>query len=270
MPGRVVIFSDTHLGGPGRGARSAEALRPLWKGARTLILNGDIAELSDPTWRVESAKHVLRIQELCEADGVELKLISGNHDPMLSDQRFLRLYDGKMFVTHGDVLHPAISPWNSNAQVLERLNAEAIASLLPSERMELGPILAAAQHASNIKWDDIASHHHPRESRLRKLIALPPKAARVLWFWLTMPGRAARFVARNSPEARFFVFGHYHRTGVWKSGGRIIINTGAFGGIMPPAAVVIENQKVKIHAVQPADEAFRLAPHPHRVFPLAG
>lgn len=270
MSERVVIFSDTHLGGPGRGARTPEALRPLWRGAQRLILNGDIAELSDPTWRVRAAQHVMRIQELCEADGVELKLLSGNHDPMLSDQRFLRLYDGALFVTHGDVLHPAISPWNSNADALERLNAEALASLRPSERMELDPILAAAQHASNLKWDDIASHPHVHETRLQRILALPPKAARVFWFWLTMPRRAAKFVAHNAPESRFFIFGHYHRTGVWKSGPRVIINTGAFGGIMPPAAVVIEDQKVNVHSVLPDGEAYRLSPQPHRVFPLAG
>ena len=45
---RVVILSDTHIGKPGRGAPSAESLRPLWQKASRLILNGDVAEIHDP------------------------------------------------------------------------------------------------------------------------------------------------------------------------------------------------------------------------------
>lgn len=270
-PGRVVIFSDTHLGGPGRGARSAEALRPLWQGAESLVLNGDIAELADPHWRAQAARHILRIQEFCEKDGVELRLLSGNHDPMVSDQRFLRLFDGAMLVTHGDVLHPAISPWNSYAATLRQLNEQALARLDPAEREQLGPQLAAVQHSSSLKWDQVAAHPPGKPvGKLRRMLGLPPVAARVFWYWLTMPHRAARFVARHAPESRFFVFGHYHRTGIWRSGGRVIINTGAFGGVMPPAVVVVEDRKVNIHPVQLDGDVYRLADRPRRSFPLAG
>ena len=73
MQRRTVILSDTHLAGNGQGAGSADALRPLWQGADELILNGDTAELSHPTLRADAAREVMRIQDLCEEDGVRAK-----------------------------------------------------------------------------------------------------------------------------------------------------------------------------------------------------
>jgi predicted phosphodiesterase len=267
MDSRIVIFSDTHLGAPGRGAGSPDALRPLWQGATKVIVNGDTAELADPSWRVAAARAVMRIQELCEQDGVELELLSGNHDPMIDDRRFLRLCGNQVFVTHGDMLHPAISPWNSYAPQLQALHERALASLGPIEQLDLSARLAAVQHSSCMKWDDVAAHNH-KVSRLEKLIELPFKAMRVFWYWMTMPQRAARFATQHAPQSRFFVFGHYHRTGIWNIGGRTIINTGCFGGLMLPSAVVIEGLVLRIVPIRRCGETFCLASRDKATFDL--
>jgi predicted phosphodiesterase len=267
MAGRLVIFSDTHLGNPQRGAGAAETLRPLWQGAEKLILNGDLAELADPKWRARAARQVLLIEEFCQRDGVQLEVLSGNHDPQLSDRRHLSLFGGALFVTHGDALHPAISPWNSYAGQLRQMHDRALASLVPTERAELQSELAAAQHASHLKWEDLAAHEQPL-GMARKLLKLPPTASRVLWYWLTMPERAAAFADRHAPAARFFVFGHYHRSGVWRRRGRTIINTGAFGGFLPPCAVVVEAGRLQVYRIARRDGLFHLAPHPRVSFDL--
>ena len=68
---RIVILSDTHLDRPGA-AQSADTLRPLWTDADELIINGDLAERHDASYRAAPSQLVLRLQDLC--------VLSGNHD----------------------------------------------------------------------------------------------------------------------------------------------------------------------------------------------
>lgn len=264
---RIVILSDTHLGPPGRGAIDPDCIRPLWHGADELILNGDIAELMDVEYRAAAARFIMKIQALCEMDGVELTLLPGNHDPMLSDKRFLDLCGGEVFVTHGDALHPAISPWTEERRSLRRLHDDA------AERLGVQPDrdakLSIAQFASHFKWEELARKEAEQKSSLRHKWDKLVKIARVLWYWHTLPRAAGEFAQKYSPHARFFIFGHIHRAGIWKLGGRIIINTGSYDFPRNPQAVVIEGGVLSVYKVERQDDGtYRLAAQPHAHFPL--
>lgn len=263
MHRRTVILSDTHLAGNGQGAGSADALRPLWQGADELILNGDTAELSHPTQRAGAAREVMRIQDLCEEDGVRLTFLSGNHDPLITDRRFLRLCSGEVFLTHGDMLHPAISPWTSYAKQLRELHEDALAHLDLTDRAQLDQQAMAAAHASHIKWDHLAEHPMPTLGPVADKFDKARKVARVLWFWHRLPKLAARFTQRYAPEARFFIFGHIHRAGVWKFGHQTIINTGSYHCPRRPHAIVLDGQVLTMHRIRfDADNGHQLIDKP--------
>ncbi|MEM1354511.1 MAG: metallophosphoesterase [Planctomycetota bacterium] len=247
---RTVIISDTHLGGNNQGAVTGLALRPLWQRADELIINGDAAELSDPKWRVHAARHILEIADLCERDGVQLTLLAGNHDPLVTDRRYLRLRGGEVFVTHGDLLHPAISPWTTNHRQLRSLHNDALASLGSTSHQRLEGQCQAVQHAENLKWEHIAEHGHgPKRNPVISRIEHGYKCARVLWFWHRLPRLAAEFARRYAPESRYFVFGHFHRAGVWRFGQHTIINTGSYHCPRRPHAVVIQGQRIEMFRV---------------------
>lgn len=282
--GRIVILSDTHLATPGRGAGPAAAVRALWRGADECIINGDVAEIADEKLRGPAARQVLELLDLAEADGVKLTFISGNHDPLLTDRRYLRLAEREIFLTHGDILHPAISPWTDHAKHLQRLHADAVLSLDPDKARDIDHQLAACQHASVMQWDHFVTQpHKPAAPGIAKRMlgccgldrqferrsSQGVKAFKAAYYWQTIPRRAMGFAQRFAPESRFFIFGHIHRAGVWVDrseaappGGRVIINTGAYQSPRNPRAVVVEGTALSVWPIvyDPAGHRFAARP----------
>jgi len=259
------------MGRPNHGVADPAMLRRLWQGADELILNGDSAEVHDRHYRGSAARMMLRLQDLCENDDVHLAVLSGNHDPLITDRRYLRLHGGEVFVCHGDMLHPAISPWTDHARRLAELHHEAKASLDPDAAGSLDGQLDISQHASYRNWDHIGADHpgpRPRHWPGRSHVLKAIKIAKVAWYWQTLPQRAIRFARQYVPESRFFIFGHIHRAGVWHDGDRRLINTGAYASPARPRAVVIEDGVLRIHRVHLRDKTYSMAERPLAAFPL--
>lgn len=274
-PSRTIIISDTHLGRPKGTAGTPEELRPLWSGADRLIINGDVSELSDPRYRARAARMVCRLQDLCDADGVELVLLSGNHDPLMTDVRELDLAGGQVHLTHGDVLHPAISPWSTHAEELAYWNRRALAMLGRQARRRSSGRLAAAQFAAarvagveGAATGELAETLDDPRSRRARTLARGRALALTLWGWQTTPRRAAEYLLEHRPHARFFVFGHLHRAGIWEFDGHVLINTGSYGAPCRPRAVVLEDGELRVHPVVLAPHGHSLAARPTARFRL--
>ena len=266
MGQRIVIISDTHMGRAGALAGSPDMLRPLWQGASGLVVNGDVAEIHDPRYRVRSAQQVLRLYDLCEQDGVDLTLLSGNHDPYLSDIRHLTLMGGAVFVTHGDSLHPAIAPWCPSAALVRKAHDRAMSRLEPETRDGLHARLSVTQNAAQEHWTEYekALQH----SMIGGLVLRPWMVLQVLAYWRSVPGLAERFAKKYAADARFFVFGHTHHQGIWRRGGLTIINTGSFGFPGKPRGVVIEDDGLCVYRIRKCGSEFRFDDRPMAKFAL--
>jgi len=263
---RVVILSDLHLGRQKFSAGSAEAVRPLWQGATRLILNGDTAEVHHPEHWSQAARQVLRLFDMCEEDGVELTLISGNHDPFLCDLRALTLAHGKVFVTHGDVFHPAVAPWSPRAARMREVFTQAMASLQRESRSELERHLEASQHASHAEWQVLAGQ---AAASSRWLLLLHPLLfAASMRYWYIYPHLAASFAAKHVPAAEFIITGHTHCSMISRVNGRTIINTGGFGMHRKPLAVVMERGEMRVHKYARDGKVFAMLPEPLRRYEL--
>jgi predicted phosphodiesterase len=266
MNGRTVIISDTHLGRPRAAALSARALRPLWQGAAHMIINGDVAEVHHPHHWPTAARQTLELFDLCEEDDVQLTLLSGNHDPYLSDIRHLHIANDQVFVTHGDVLHPAIAPWSPAAGRIRAAFEKALSQIDGDDRSALESRLDAAQHASHSEWGQLRLE--AARSRIRSMMVRPWAIAKVLWYWRIVPELAAAFARGHVPEARYFVFGHTHRPGIWTIDGLTIINTGSFGFPGTPRAVVIEDDALHVHRIVRRRGEYQLSSEPLAQFAL--
>ncbi len=264
---RTVIISDTHLANPTSGIAAPGMLRPIWQDADRLIINGDTAELHHPTLGEEATRLTIELQNLCERDGVDLTLIAGNHDPFISDERYLRLANGAVFVTHGDVLHPAIAPWSENADRLAREMSWALSRMAPEERHRLESRLRAAQHASHMEW--LVNTERTPHTTMLKLLTRPVTVCKLLHYWWRVPKLAEAFMQSHAPTARFLVLGHTHRQGIWHMGERVIVNTGSFGFPARPRAIVLQNSELLVHPILRRHNSYVLAPRPIARFTVA-
>jgi UDP-2,3-diacylglucosamine pyrophosphatase LpxH len=113
----TVIISDTHLGRRRGAAVTARSLRPLWREADHLVINGDAADVHHRTHALDARCELDRLVNLCQRDGVKLTLLAGNHDPLISPARHLTLHDDRILVMHGDAMHPAVAPLSPNAPI---------------------------------------------------------------------------------------------------------------------------------------------------------
>lgn len=198
---------------------------------------------------------MLRLYDLCEADGVALTLLSGNHDPYLSDLRHLNLASGIVFVTHGDVLHPSIAPWTPSAPRIRAAHNEALVSRL-----------STWQYAAYVRWADF--EEACGRSTLLTMARCPWLVGIILAYWKSLPTVAADFAAEHAPQARYFVCGHSPRQGIWARGDMTVINTGSFGLPGRPLAVVIDDGQLTVWRITRRSCCYRFGQRPMRTIEL--
>lgn len=266
MPGRIVILSDTHLGRTRGAAISAQALRPLWHGAARLILNGDIAELHHPLHADRAEQEVLDLFEGCERDGVTLTLIAGNHDPFISDLKHVHIGGDTIFVTHGDVLHPAISPWSPAAPRVREATEKALTRIAPEDRDHLEARLAVSRYASTHECREL--ERMAESSMWSQALLRPWSVLQVLAYWWRIPRIAAHFTKNHCPDARFIIFGHTHRPGIWHIDDLVVINTGSFGFPGRPRAIVIEGSELAVWPILLRGRKYQFSDRPIRRYEL--
>lgn len=258
----TLVVSDLHLGQPGR-SPEPDAFAPLFAGFERVIVNGDAAELQVPELRADAARRLDRLRAVAERAGAELVLIAGNHDAFAAERRRVSLLSGRVLVTHGDVLHPAVAPWSSGAKEMKR---DTLARLAAWE----------AEHGAAPDADarlEVARHvSHGEFLRLRRGEVASP-LRRVLWwslrpgrfvsvarYWRSVPARAAAFARACQPEAEVVVIGHSHRAGSWLRGGVRVLNTGSYPWPGKPHAVVVRGGSLSFHRVREGAGGFELDP----------
>ena len=225
---------------------TAETLRPLWRGFERVVFNGDTAELQMPWLRAAAEREVWRLREWTAADGVEMTLLCGNHDAHISDRQHLTLMDGRVLVMHGHAIHPAVAPWTRVAKAMAQMTRAGFADM-PAQR--LGCIdhrLALAQSVACEGFGLDPLTRKPQGPRPMDILVKPCHVAKVLRFWWAAPRLAAEFAQQYCPQAQAVVVGHSHRQGIWRRGGRTVLNTGSFGFPGRPRAIVAEGTTLEV------------------------
>lgn len=223
----VRIFSDLHLGHKASRIDGVESLRPLFRGAGTVVFNGDTWEELSQEWRAESQLMLNSLRKILEEEACESIFLCGNHDPGWAGPGWLELAGGRIVITHGDALLRDGAPWKremiASPGIVDAIwQASPTAEEDPVARHELARELARKLPAEK---------HAAGKSLLARIIdaAFPPRRAlEMIYVWIRQGRLAADFCDTYFPNADVIINGHFHCAGTRMVDDRIVINTGSF------------------------------------------
>lgn len=258
MSHKIRIVSDLHIGHRASSLDCPSALRALAEGVDRVVFNGDTLELkyAETDAQVAEAERLRRrFEEEIASWGIETTVLTGNHDPAISEVHQLSLCGGAVWVTHGDGLFPDIAPWSSNAANLRRCAQELRAAAPPEHLADLDRFLGIAKAASiQAHLMDLA--YNPTLWGKAKIFlhqAWPPtRPLKILQCWRELPDRAVAFAARFGLQPRFIILGHTHNPRVWRRGGQVVINLGSFFPWPGARCVDIADGKLSVRRLRSA------------------
>ncbi len=254
------ILSDLHYGDRSSALTSLTQLNPLLDGVSQLVLNGDTLDTRPSSNPSHTAALLADIRHFFTHSAPPTTILTGNHDPDLSEIHHHSLLEGALFITHGDALFDDLVPWSRDAPLARQLVARELAALSPADRAQLHPFLSAFRRAAYA----IPQRHHSDPHGLRYLLGFlqdtvwpPSRVFRVLRAWRDAPRRAAHFVQQHQLPARFFAMGHTHRCGVTHTpSGLIVLNTGSFCPPCRAGAIDVTADRIVFRRVERHRGAF--------------
>jgi predicted phosphodiesterase len=267
----IRIVSDIHFGHPASIIEKATQLTPLFRGAKTVIFNGDTVEMRYIRGRSIGMRNSMIIRETCLEAGAQPVFINGNHDPMLSELCHVDLGNGAVLVTHGDLMFHDISPWSHDSGIIAAAHTRELEGLKEEDALhDFEKRLKASKRAA------LAIQLHKTGMRRDALSALrtvlrecwPPwRPFQIFHSWAVTPERAEALARTFRPQARFILIGHTHYSGFWERRGLTIINTGSFLPLSRRMTVDLEGRILKVRQIVQEKKMFR-AGEVVREFPL--
>lgn len=254
----IRILSDLHYRHPAGFVQRLEQIAPLLEGVDRVIFNGDSVEARFLAERESGQRDAEKLIAFCRAAGAEATLITGNHDPLISDSHHLDLPEYGVFATHGDILFHGLAPWSRELPLMIAAQDRALSEA--GDPCTLEPLLIAARRAAlAVEHLGPLPHHQAKVRTLKGFVRQvwpPGRVVRMLKAWRQMPELAARFTIEHRPEAQCIFFGHTHRAGVWRRRGRLIVNT---GGFLPWAGLLmadVDEHGVRVRKIKERQGSF--------------
>jgi len=257
---RLRILSDLHFAEPASRITTLMMLAPLLDTPERLIFNGDSFDTrflkTDP---ISAAGHAV-FSAFTAPLRPRLTLITGNHDPDVSPHHHLELAQGRVLITHGDVLFPEVAPWGWEAPHVLEARRHRLATIDPTLHDTLETELEVCKYTS-LATSHLApaSLHQPPSFGLRivHLLGRIRRADQILRAWMRSSQLADQLATRFRPQAQVVIFGHTHFPGVWQHGNRTIINTGAFTPPLGSRLVDFHDDCIRTRTIERQGGEFR-------------
>lgn len=257
----TLILSDLHLGHHASLIKDPEQLAPVFREAKTVVLNGDTAELRHQIDRPVGRGLAAHVARVCHSSGAKAIFINGNHDPVISHLDHLDLAEGQILVTHGDMLFLGVAPWSRQAYAYRRVHLRALEHLGPDALLSFEKRLLATKRTSlklQLLEEPTTRSRLPGVGLIVRQLWPPFRPFMILHAWWNTPKLGARLLQAFRPDARYLVIGHTHYPGCWNSGGRVIINTGSFVLNFGAFAVLVNDKGFEIRKIQRSQKNFVL------------
>ena len=246
----VLILSDLHLGSPASRCESMLGdIRHLARRFKRVILNGDTLDRYEaPNAHARAADLIRNAREACCPGDGGVEILTGNHDPAISDRHWVYLPESQSLVFHGDCVADCTHPYKREDQALSASMQAAWDKVggRPERFLDLVDVYRQVQ-AEHLKHHLTACEPRTFFDYLRLVLIPPHKPLYILRYWYRAPRLAAQLGRNFDQPVRNVVVGHSHRAGQWRFGDITVHNTGAFMPLAAPHAAVEVNGKLHLH-----------------------
>ncbi|MGJ8723974.1 MAG: hypothetical protein ACSHYB_05405 [Roseibacillus sp.] len=240
------MVSDWHLGHPGSQVNSIARVEHLLEGVGTLVMVGDGREELVEGWRNAANRLWKDLEEACERRGILFVALTGNHDPNVSGEGWLKLAGGHILVTHGDMIYDTMSPWSRELfakreevhELLKKRESDSLDTRWECAR-EVGRLLRPSGKAP----DGIVDY-------LKIALWPPERLTEVVRVWGGFFKEGERFLHRFAPESKILVCGHFHRRGKFVVGERTVWNTGSLMKVSKGLALDFDGESLSAQEIQ--------------------
>jgi predicted phosphodiesterase len=257
----TLILSDLHLGHRASLIRDPEELIPLIREAKTIVLNGDTAELRHQVDRPVGRGLAASLARVCHSSGAKAIFINGNHDPVISQIDHLDLAGGRILVTHGDILFLGVAPWSRQAYAYRKVHLRVLEQLGPDALLSFEKRLLATKRTSiklQMLEEPVTLTRFPGMGLIARQFWPPFRPFMILHAWWTTPKLGAKLLQAFRPDAGYLLIGHTHYPGCWRYDGRVIVNTGSFVLNLGAFAVLLHDKSFEVRRVQRWQKTFVL------------
>jgi predicted phosphodiesterase len=244
------ILSDLHVYDARSQVRDLRQLEPLLAGVQTLVINGDSCEMRPGV----PSPDVAQLLAFFRARVPEVRFVTGNHDPDISEAHELLLAGGRVWVTHGDVCFDDLTPWSRKQPDLVRAVKQLLTAEPGADYREVGTRLRIARAAARIvgvEIDPADTRVTAQFVRLWDTFFPPRQILAMLRAWRDLPALAATLAIEQRPRAQVVVTGHVHFPGIWRlPPGPTVINTGSFFSPLGGHLVDVEDDRVQVRRIR--------------------
>ncbi len=253
---KTLILSDIHFSNPSSSALSAHMFTPLFAGIDRIILNGDTAETLSKRMSASSITLTEELISLTTQSGIDVVLVTGNHDPDVSKIHHVYEFEKRMLIMHGHAVLDGVAPWSWRSKYIKEIMRKNPVPNTLNEMLE--QITEASQQVGT---DDMESN---KPSTLKMASLAFPAVFHILKSWFNFPTLTYNFLKQYAPETKVCITGHTHRRGVWIRDDVVIINTGCFAKYAFPSrplAVLLDavQRTVHVHSIKTTRDGFNLA-----------
>lgn len=245
---KVLVLSDLHLGSKASqaAARFDQISRVAARFDR-VILNGDTLDrcYSDPRGDEKALSLIDEALRRCASRNGPPELLTGNHDPAISETHWVYHEATATLIYHGDCIRDCTHPSKKDDKQLMAKLRERWAQLggRPRDFMALHANYREIQRA---QLPIINPYKKPKTALqyAMSLIYPPRRPFDVIHYWMKAPERALTLAQGFNRPVKRVVVGHSHRPGRWRIGGVDVFNTGSFMPLSDSFALCIDGEKV--------------------------
>ena len=195
----------------------------------------------------------------------EVIFITGNHDPDISDVHEILAGSDRVWIQHGDVCLPGLTPWSRQAAQLQHLLEQHLATEpIPDwSRVEVRFRVARAVARTETHLPDRTTRSLGAHlTWVRETFFPPRQVIAMLRSWRDLPTLTAELARAQRPTAQVVVTGHVHFPGIWHpTNGPVVVNTGSFFRPLGGNLVDVHPDRVEVRSIVRRGGSF----HPGRL-----